>query len=152
MTMRALTGSSLRSAALCFAFAAAPVAALAFRSVAEPAAILYDGPSAKSSRLYVVNRGYPLEVVVAVEGWVKVRDATGAFAWIEAKQLSDKRTVMVKVPLADVRNKPADNAPIAFQAQQNVLLELVDVTGGWVQVRHRDGGTGFLRAQHVWGA
>jgi SH3-like domain-containing protein len=150
--MRALIVGSLRSAALCLMLAAAPAAALEFRSVGESAAILYDGPTAKSTRLYVVNRGYPLEVIVAVEGWVKVRDATGALAWIEAKQLTDKRTVMVKVPLADVRSKPADNAPVAFQAQQNVLLELVDVAGGWVQVRHRDGGTGFVRAQQVWGA
>ena len=150
--MRALIVASLRSVALYFVLAAAPAAALEFRSVGENAAILYDGPTAKSTRLYVVNRGYPLEVIVAVEGWVKVRDATGAFAWVEAKQLTDKRTVMVKVPLADVRSKPADNAPVAFQAQQNVLLELVDVTGGWLQVRHRDGGTGFVRAQQVWGA
>ena len=56
--------------------------------------------TAKSSKLFVVSKGYPLEVVVAVEGWVKVRDANGAFAWIEAKQLTDKRMVMVKVPLA----------------------------------------------------
>ena len=150
--MRVAIGSLLRSAALCLALVSHSAAALEFRSVAEHAAILYDGPTAKSTRLYVVNRGYPLEVIVAVEGWVKVRDANGAFAWIEAKQLTDKRTVMVKVPLADVRSKPSDNAPLAFQAQQNVLLDLVDVTGGWIQVRHRDGGTGFLRAQHVWGA
>jgi hypothetical protein len=41
---------------------------------------------------------------------------------------------------------------VAFQAQQNVLLELIDVSGTWVQVRHRDGGTGYVKAQQVWGA
>ena len=138
--------------ALALTLCAVPAMALEFRAVAENAAILYDGPTAKSSKLYVVSKGYPLEVVVAVEGWVKVRDANGAFAWIEAKQLTDKRTVMVKVPVADVRSKPEDGAPVAFQAQQNVVLELVSVTGGWVQVRHRDGGAGYVRAQQVWGA
>ena len=130
-----------------------PCAALAldFRAVASDAAILYDGPSARSSKLFVVNKGYPLEVVVAVEGWVKVRDAAGAFSWIEAKQLTDKRTVMVRVPVAEVRAKPDDAAPIAFQAQQNVVLELVAVSGGWVQVRHRDGGAGYVRTQQIWG-
>ena len=142
----------LRVAALCLALAPGTAAALDFRAVAAEAAILYDGPSAKSSRLFVVNKGYPLEVVVAVEGWVKVRDATGAFSWIEAKLLTDKRTVMVRVPVAEVRAKPDDGAPIAFQVQQNVLLELVGVSGGWIQVRHRDGGTGYVRAQQVWGA
>jgi len=138
--------------ALAMGAAAASAATLEYRAVGENAAILYDGPTAKSSKLYVVNKGYPLEVVVTVEGWVKVRDANGAFSWIEAKQLIDKRTVMVKVPLADVRAKPDDAAPVAFQAQQNVLLDVVSVSAGWVQVRHRDGGTGYVRAQQVWGA
>ena len=106
----------------------------------------------RSSKLFVVNKGYPLEVVVTVEGWVKVRDANGAFSWVESKVLTDKRTVMVKVPLADVRVKPDDSAPVAFQAQQNVLLDLVSVSGGWLQVRHRDGGAGYVRVQQVWGA
>jgi SH3-like domain-containing protein len=132
--------------------ALAPAAAMEYRAVAENAAILYDGPTTRSTKLYVVNRGYPLEVVVAIEGWVKVRDAAGAFAWIEAKQLTDKRMVMVKVPLADVRTKPEDSAPVAFQAQENVLLDVVAVNAGWVEVRHPDGGAGFVRAQQVWGA
>jgi SH3-like domain-containing protein len=127
-------------------------AALDFRAVADPVAILYDAPSAKSGKLYVVNKGYPLEVVVTVEGWVKVRDANGSFAWVESKQLTDKRMVMVKVPIAQVRQKPDDNAPVAFQVQQSVLLELVDVSGAWLQVRHREGGSGFVKAQQVWGA
>jgi SH3-like domain-containing protein len=143
--------SLLRVAALILALSAAPASALDFRSVAENAVVLYDGPTAKSSKLFVVNKGYPLELVVSVEGWTKVRDANGAFSWVETKQLTDKRTVMVKVPMAEVRVKPDESAPIAFQAQQNVLLDLVNVSGGWIQVRHRDGGTGYVRAQQVWG-
>jgi SH3-like domain-containing protein len=153
--MRAAASELFRCVALALAVsAAAPVAAatLDFRAVAENAAILYDGPTAKSTKLFVVNKGYPLEIVVTVEGWVKVRDASGAFSWIEAKHLTEKRTVMVKAPVADVRAKPDDAAPVAFQAQQNVLLDVVGVSGGWVQVRHRDGGTGYVRAQQVWGA
>jgi SH3-like domain-containing protein len=144
--------SVLHCGALVLALCAAPAAALDFRAVADNAVILYDGPTAKSSRLFVVNKGYPLEVVVTVEGWVKVRDASGAFSWVEANKLTDKRTVMVKVPVAEVRVKPDDAAPVAFQAQQNVLLELVNVAGSWIQVRHRDGGIGYVRAQQVWGA
>jgi SH3-like domain-containing protein len=128
-----------------------PVLALDFRAVAEPAAILYDGPSVKATRLYVVNRGYPLEVVVTVQGWVKVRDANGALTWVESKQLTEKRTVMVKVASAPVRQKPEDAAPVAFHAQQNVVLELVEVSGPWIQVRHPEAGSGYVRAQQVWG-
>jgi SH3-like domain-containing protein len=123
-----------------------------FRSVAESAAVLYDAPSGKANRMYVVNHGYPLEVVVVVEGWSKVRDASGELMWIETKALSDRRTVMVKAALAQVRESADDGAPVVFQAQQDVLLELVGVKGGWLQVRHRDGQAGYVRAAQVWGA
>jgi len=128
-------------------------AAADFRSVAENAAVLYDAPSAKAKKLYVVSHGYPVEVLVVVEGWSKVRDAAGELTWIESKQLSDKRTVMVRMPLAQVREAADDNAPVAFQAQQNVLLELLEVaSGGWLRVRHRDGQSGYVRVAQVWGA
>ena len=124
-----------------------------FRSVAENAAVLYDAPSAKAKKLYVVSHGYPVEVVVVVEGWSKVRDASGELTWIESRQLSDQRTVMVRMPLAQVREAADDNAPVAFQAQQNVLLELLEVAGGgWLRVRHRDGQSGYVRVAQVWGA
>jgi len=131
----------------------APAAALEFRSVSENAAVLYDAPSAKANKLYIVNNGYPVEIVVAVEGWVKVRDVNGDLTWIESKNLTDRRTVMVKVPLAQVRQSADDNAPVVFQAQQNVILDLVEATGGgWLRVKHRDGQAGFVKASQVWGA
>jgi SH3-like domain-containing protein len=134
-------------------FAASSATAAEFRSVAENAAVLYDAPSAKAKKLYVVNQGYPVEVVVQVEGWSKVRDATGEMTWIETRQLSDKRIVMVRMPVAQVREAADDNAPITFQVQQHVLLELLEVAGaGWLRVRHRDGQTGFIRVAQVWGA
>ena len=131
----------------------APAAAIEFRSVADNAAVLYDAPSQKSRKLYVVNRGYPLEVVVAVEGWSKVRDANGDLTWIEHKHLAEKRTVMVKVPLAQVRERADENAPLVFQAQRDVVFDLLEVAaGGWLHVRHRDGVAGFIRVTQVWGA
>lgn len=130
-----------------------PAGAVDFRSVADNAAVLYDAPSAKAKKLYVIGRGYPVEIVVVVEGWVKIRDAGGELTWIESKNLSERRTVMVKVALADVRQAAADNAPLAFQAERNVLLDLVELTGtGWARVTHRDGQSGFIRLNQVWGA
>ena len=144
---------ALAMAAALAPFVASSAAAAEFRSVAENAAVLYDAPSAKAKKLFVVNQGYPVEVVVQVEGWSKVRDATGEMTWIETRQLSDKRIVMVRMPVAQVREAADDNAPIAFQVQQHVLLELLEVAGaGWLRVRHRDGQTGFIRVAQVWGA
>lgn len=130
---------------------AAPVAAFEFRSVGEPVAVLYDAPSVKSKKLYVLTRGYPLEIVVVVEGWSKVRDASGDLTWIETKNLAAARTVMVRVPLAQVRERADDGAPVNFQVQQGVILNLLEMAGGWLHVKHRDGQTGYVKVGQVWG-
>jgi SH3-like domain-containing protein len=134
---------------------AAVAAAADFRATSE-AAVLYDAPSLKAKPLYALGRDYPLEVVVIVEGWLKVRDAGGTVAWIERKAVADKRVVMVRSPVADILAGPEAAAPVVFKAEQNVLLELVDPdyassTPGWAKVRHRDGQVGFVRIQQVWG-
>lgn len=143
-------GAGLWLCAVCAV--ATPAAAVDFRSIGDSPAVLYDAPSLKAKKTSVISRGYPVEIVVAVEGWFKVRDGGGELAWVEAKSLSEKRTLMVKVKLADVRQSAADNAPLAFQAEQNVLLDLVELTGtGWARVTHRDGQSGYIRINQVWG-
>ena len=134
------------------ALAAAPAAAGEFRSVADSAAVLYDAPSVKSRKVYVVSQGYPVEVVVVVEGWTKVRDASGELTWIETRRLGDKRTVLVKVAVAQVREAASDTAPVVFEAAQDVLLELLGLAGGgWLRVRHRGGQAGYVQVAQVWG-
>jgi SH3-like domain-containing protein len=131
---------------------AAEVAAAEFRSVAE-GAVTYDAPSLKANKLFILQRDYPVEVVVAVEGWAKVRDASGTLAWVERKALADKRTVLVRVDRAEVRDAPSESAPVAFHVARDVVLEFVEyaAVGGWIKVAHRDGQSGFLRASQVWG-
>ena len=109
--------------------------------------------SVKAKKLHILGRSYPVEVVVVVEGWTKIRDATGELSWIEAKNLSARRSVMVTAKFADVRQAADDKAPLAFQVEQYVLLELVELTGtGWARVAHRDGQGGYIRVNLVWGA
>jgi SH3-like domain-containing protein len=125
--------------------------AIEYRSVSEPAAVLHDGPSKDSAKLFVLSRDYPVEIIIATEAWVRVRDDTGAFGWIEAKSLSNRRTVLVKAQSAEVRQAPNENAAVVFKAEAGLVLELQGVTGGWAQVRHRDGASGFLKLSQLWG-
>lgn len=132
---------------------AAGAAHAQFLSVGENAAILYDAPSRAAKPLYVVSRQYPLEVIVNLEAWVKVRDASGALTWVERKSLVEQRTVVITAPVAEARVRPEEGAPVAFVAAQNVVLELLGtMTGGWIRVRHPDGANGYLHSSLVWGA
>jgi SH3-like domain-containing protein len=132
--------------------ASCAAAAFDFKTVGAHAAILYEAPSTRSGKLYVAPTGMPVEVVLSYGDWVKVRDATGDMAWTEAKNLSARRNVIVRVASARVRSAPDDNAPVVMTAEKNVLLELVDPEAGtWVRVRHRDGTSGYVKASDIWG-
>lgn len=134
---------------LCGANAAA---AIEFVSVSEGRAILYDAPSTKAKKLFVVNRYMPFEQIVTLDSWVKVRDRSGGLYWVEKRMLSSKRYVYALLPLLDVHAAPDFNAARAFQVRQQVALEHLESTGtGWIKVRHHDGNIGYVRSIEVWG-
>lgn len=130
-----------------------------FRATADAPAVLYDAPSTKAKPLFVYGRDVPVEVLVNVEGWTKIRDAGGSIGWIASKALADKRVLLVRAPMAEIRANPEEGAPIVFRAEHNVLLELAEsasspattATPGWVKVRHRDGQSGYVRLPQVYG-
>ena len=139
-------------AALALVVLVAPVGAAEFRSIADSGTLMYDAPSVKAKKLFVASRSYPVEVVVNVEAWVKVRDQAGDLSWVEKKALSEKRTVVVTAPFADVRQSASEQSPLVFQAQQGVALELAEPhAGGWLKVRHADGQTGYVKINQIWG-
>jgi len=134
-------------------------AAADFRATGDPATVLYDAPSARAKPLYVYGRDVPLESLVSVEGWTKIRDSGGTIGWMQSKSLSGKRMVVVRSPGADVRAAADDSAPLVFRADADVLLEMAEpalsaattTSPGWLKVRHRDGQAGFVRLAQVFG-
>jgi SH3-like domain-containing protein len=143
-----------RHAVLALSLVGAAGAALAidYRSVSVPAAILYDAPSQAGKKLYLIKAQTPVEVVVRLEGWFKVRDAEGTLAWIEARQLSERRMLVVTAPVAEIRQSDKPEAPVVAELEKWVAVEFVEAASpGWAKVRHRDGATGYIRATQVWG-
>ncbi|MCP2007808.1 SH3-like domain-containing protein [Duganella sp. HSC-15S17] len=123
-----------------------------FKTVGAAPVILYDAPSTKGGKLFVVPRGAPLEVVLAYGEWLKVRDVNGELAWTEAKGLVGKRNVIIRTPNLKIRSTPDDGAAPVFTADKGVLLEVTEsATGGWLKVRHRDGLVGYVKNSEVWG-
>jgi SH3-like domain-containing protein len=143
----------MRGLAACLLLALAlPAAAGEFRSIAENGTLMYDAPSVRAKKLFVASRYYPVEVVINIDAWVKVRDHAGDLTWVEKKALSDKRTILVTAALAEVKQAPSDEAAMVFQAQRGVALDLAEAqAGGWVKVRHADGQVGYVKLNQVWG-
>lgn len=126
--------------------------AIDYRSVSVPAAILYDAPSQAGKKLYLIKAQTPVEVVVRLDGWLKVRDAEGTLAWIEARNLADKRTLVVTAAKAEIRQADKPESPVLAELDKWVAVEFVEpASPGWAKVRHRDGAMGFIRSTQVWG-
>ena len=136
-----------------------PASGAEYRTTSEAPALLYDAPSAKARPQFVFGRDVPLEVLVSVEGWTKVRDLGGTIGWMANKSLAERRVLQVRVPAAEIRANADDASPVVFRAAENVLLELAEpatspsttYAPGWVKVKHRDGATGYVRVSQVFG-
>ena len=130
-----------------------------YKSTNDAPTIVYDAPSTKARPQFLFGPGAPVEVIVEVAGWTKVRDVDGTIGWIANASLAERRELVVRTPTADIRTAPDDSSPLVFRAEQNVLLELAETatsgattaTPGWVKVRHRDGQVGYVRIAQVFG-
>jgi SH3-like domain-containing protein len=129
---------------------------LSFVNIGDKPAVLFDAPSAKANKTHIVLRQSPLEVLVKLDKWTKVRDHEGTIGWVENDTLAARNTprlVMVNVITADIRAAADASANLTFEAQRNVLLEITSAVApmGWLAVKHRDGQAGFVRLMQVWG-
>ena len=138
-----------------FALALLPMSAVAleYRSVAVPKAMLYDAPSNAAKKVLLLSQYYPVEIIVNLGDWIKVRDAQGSISWVEAKQLSTKRTVMVSINHAEIRQAANATSTLIATLEKDVVLEIVDLklNNGWVKVKHRDDVTGYILISSTWG-
>lgn len=149
------------AATFCAAFCLVPALAQSsppqaplFASIGEKPAILYDGLSTRANKIFILSRFHPVEVLVKLDKWTKIRDAGNTIGWLENASLGDKRFVQIASVTAEIRIAPNGNAAVVFEAQRAVLLEPTGpaTTDGWLPVRHRDGQAGYVRAHQVWGA
>ncbi|MCB5190383.1 SH3 domain-containing protein [Methylobacillus arboreus] len=126
--------------------------AVEFRSISVPKAVLYDAPSAQGKKTFILGQGYPVEVIVDLGQWLKVRDAQGGLNWVEAKQLATKRTVLIKGGQADLRQGADAASALLGRLDKDVVLDMLEPpANGWVKVKHRDGLVGYVLASSLWG-
>ena len=126
--------------------------AIEWRSLNAPA-ILYDAPSIKAKALYIGPKDMPVETLVTLDTFVKVRDLEGGVMWVEKKNLSETKAANVLARQAlSVRQAADDNASEVFSIARGVLLEPQEPPkNGWVRVKHRDGQSGYAKVADLFG-
>lgn len=115
----------------------------------EPA-VLYDSHSAQATPLFILGAGYPLREVSRVDGWRKVSLFTGESGWVRERLVRAARAAAVSVEMTAARASPVNSAPEVFYARRGVILEVLQTRGGWLEVLHADGETGYVPAADLW--
>jgi SH3-like domain-containing protein len=125
--------------------------ALEYKSLADNA-IVYDACSTKASPVFILRQGTPVEVIVSIDKWVKIRERGGGLGCVPSESLGTARQVIVTTETAAVLQKPDAAASVVFSAAKEVVLEAIDKPdSGWLKVRHASGQTGYIALKSVWG-
>ena len=130
-------------------------ALFAFSAAAEGIAmktpgVLYDAPSEQARPLFILTAGYPLRQISRVDGWRKVGLHTGENGWVRENDAAPKKSAVVSAETAAVRFSPSPDAAEVFYARRGVVLNIVGENGGWTEVSHQDGETGFVNSSDLW--
>jgi len=123
-------------------------------SVNADQAFLHEAPSDSTKKSFIVTKGYPLEVIVSLKEWKKVKDHEGLINWIKTSDLSSKRTVLNLKGDNSIYLEPSSASPILAKVNENVSLELLDAKNidDWVKVYSKVGDIeGFIKATDLWG-
>jgi SH3-like domain-containing protein len=135
-----------------FIFGMSLAHAAEFQSVGTQPAVLYDAPSYYGHKVFIAPAGMPVEVILTQDGWSKIRDASGDLSWVEANALTTQRSVVVTATATGLYVNPDQHSSLLATLERGVLLTwLSPAASGWLKVMHRDGETGFLKAEDVWG-
>ena len=63
------------------------------------------------------------------------------------------RLVHVTVNRAELRQGPNSTSSLVATLEKDVVLEVIEakLNNGWIKVKHRDGGAGYILISSTWG-
>ena len=134
-------------------FASAIVQAGDYRSVAVANATLFESPSLQAKKVWILSLYYPVEIIVNLGQWLKVRDAEGGLYWLEANTLSTRLTALVVDSKTDLRQSDSATSTLLAILSKDVVVDVLGVSSkrNWIKVRHYNGITGYVARTALWG-
>ncbi|HIJ78430.1 MAG: SH3 domain-containing protein [Desulfobulbaceae bacterium] len=134
-----------------FIFIAATVAQAEMVSVTLPKVNMRSGPGEKYPILWELGKGFPLKVEERKGNWLKVSDFENDVGWIYKKLVAKKAHLIVKKERINIRSGPGSNYKIVGKAKYGVVLRTIKNGKGWVQIKHENGLTGWVKRSLLWG-
>lgn len=132
---------------------------LALASVAHAAqmvsvkkqANMRSGAGTRHEALWLLDQGYPLQVLGRQGAWVKVKDFEGDVGWVFGRLTGPQRHFIVKVDRANVRRGPGLRQRILASVRYGDVLRTLETRKDWVKVRLSGGPVGWVSRRLLWG-
>ena len=121
-------------------------------SVAVREANFRAGPSKRHEVLFTAIEHYPVRVTKRAGGWVRVVDFEGDRAWIARRLLERAPAVIVKVPRANLRERPTTKSAVVDKVERAQVFEVATRKGKWLALTAEGERRGWIREDLVWGA
>lgn len=125
--------------------------AQSFVSINSSTASVRAKPTAKSAKLWELNRGYPLMVTQRKGQWLKVRDFEGELGWIHRPLTGNTAHHVVTAKVANLRASPNPKARLVGKVERYEQLKTLRKSNGWVQVKRENGDQGWISQKLLWG-
>lgn len=120
-------------------------------SVARDEINMRTGAGTRHESLWLLSRGYPLQVIGKRGQWVKVRDFESDEGWVYRPLTSARPHHVVKASIANVRSGPSTRTRVVGKLAYGEVVRTLEKRSGWVRVRHESGVKGWIARRLLWG-
>lgn len=112
---------------------------------------LRAGAGTRHEALWVLSRGFPLEVTGRKGQWLQVRDFENDTGWIFRPLTGSKPHHVVKGSVVNLRSSPSTRARIVGKATHGEVLRTLERRPQWVKVQQDGGPRGWVARRLLWG-
>ena len=142
-------GKVLAVLAVSSLLAAGSCLAAEYVSISKDGVNLRSEPDAKSTSLYELPAGYPLQVLKKKGEWLNVSDYENSQGWVSASLVSKTPNLIVIVNEGNARSGPGAEFEKVGSVVKEVILKKVNQKGEWIQFEHPQL-KGWINKKLVW--
>ena len=120
-------------------------------SVDRPEINMRTGPGTGHDSVWLLSRGYPLQVLERKGKWLQVKDFENDKGWVY-RPLTDRTPhFVVKTKVANIRKGPSTRTRVVGKAEYGDVLRTLAHKGDWAKIRDADGLVGWVARRLLWG-
>ena len=121
-------------------------------SIAADNVNMRTGPSEDQPVLWILDEGYPLQVLDKQGNWLKISDFEGDIGWVREDMVNRTPHLIVKKKVIHIRSGPGTNYKSLIKADYGVVFKTIERgDNGWVKIEYENGLVGWVLRTLVWG-